>query len=192
MAIVEIVLEYFDVLTLKMEKIFSLCKVSRSKDFKEGERDLSIDKQLNRLMTVEAMQEAQNLADKGDLAGARKILNQTISAIESSASANDPLCQELLSDLKDINNDMAQKSTYEDAGAKKIAWKAQSHAAQRELGKAGKAYGNSNKEEMMSKVMNQNFDDDDEMQLEKQANVAPKQTKSKKSAKPKSDSIFKK
>ena len=69
------------------------------------------------------MDEARTLADTGQLEKARAILSAAISAIGSSASAQDELCLGMLRDLKESIADMQSLNDYRAVGAKKIAWK---------------------------------------------------------------------
>lgn len=59
--------------------------------------NLAIDKQRNRITTLEALEKANQLGQANDLESARKEVTNAIEAIEKSVSGKDPFCKELIS-----------------------------------------------------------------------------------------------
>lgn len=94
---------------------------------------MEVDKQRNRLRSAEAMLEAKAAAEQGDLTSAvsilencRKQLSETVSA-----RAGDRLCIALDAELKEMQERMANRHTYETSGRAYVLSGLSSHSWQR-------------------------------------------------------------
>jgi len=103
------------------------------------------------LNTADAIKQAKQVGDAGDLPKARSILEKQVEAIQNSMSGKDDLSKAMIDDLKDTLNDMQNKSEYFAKAQKKMVWKEQAHSQERAVGKGG--YETSAKKEMKSKFM---------------------------------------
>ncbi|KAJ8544678.1 hypothetical protein K7X08_017261 [Anisodus acutangulus] len=79
---------------------------------------LEVDRQINWLAVAETIQEAQNMAERGDLEGAQALLTNRRSSLLSSASAQagDGLCNRLDAELTEIGERMASEELCEQMG----------------------------------------------------------------------------
>lgn len=94
---------------------------------------MEVDKQQNRLRSAEAMAEARAAAELGDLTSAvsvlekcRKVLSETVSA-----QAGDRLCVSLDAELREMQERMANRQTYETSGRAYVLSGLSSHSWQR-------------------------------------------------------------
>ncbi|KAL3630524.1 hypothetical protein CASFOL_023508 [Castilleja foliolosa] len=94
---------------------------------------LEVDRQKSRLDAVDGLAEAQRVADTGDLEGARAILSKRIKSVQASASrqAGDGLLLKLEDEMKQTEEKMGSKATYERAGRAYVLSSISSHANQR-------------------------------------------------------------
>ncbi|CAH9138240.1 unnamed protein product [Cuscuta epithymum] len=97
------------------------------------EVSMEVDKQRNRLRAAEAMEEAKAAADRGELTAAvaivehaRKQLSETVSA-----RAGEGLCVGLDAELREMQERMANRSTYEASGRAYVLSGLSSHSWQR-------------------------------------------------------------
>ncbi|KAL3654645.1 hypothetical protein CASFOL_001630 [Castilleja foliolosa] len=99
----------------------------------DGVVNLEIDRQKVRLSVVEAIAEAKDLAESGDLAGAQVLLTTANSALLCSASARsgDGLCSQLMAELAEIRRRMANLHMYEREGRAYMLSGLSSHSSQR-------------------------------------------------------------
>lgn len=100
------------------------CTVERKDEISAEEqvRDLQVDKQINRLLSAEVMESAKTEASNGNLEKARQMLQDTMSVIKQSVSSKDPLCQDLVADLQQIFDSLKSEQTWNNFGAKEVAW----------------------------------------------------------------------
>lgn len=131
LTLVQISSSYFDVVKSEPASLTTTLSVARPQFVPPQKRNLYLDRQHNRIRAAEAMDEARAFADSGDLEKARAVLNAAISAIGSSATAQDELCLGMMRDLKESISDMQSLADYRAVGAKKIAWKSQEHERER-------------------------------------------------------------
>eukprot|EP00252_Welwitschia_mirabilis_P022923 TRINITY_DN6353_c0_g1_i1.p1 TRINITY_DN6353_c0_g1~~TRINITY_DN6353_c0_g1_i1.p1 ORF type:complete len:672 (-),score=126.20 TRINITY_DN6353_c0_g1_i1:161-2176(-) len=94
---------------------------------------LEVDRQRNRLCTAESIAEARALADRGDLSAAQLVLGNRRRALQSSLAAKmgDQLCSSLESELKQIQDRMANRQLYESSGRAYALSGLSSHSWQR-------------------------------------------------------------
>ncbi|KAK9676690.1 hypothetical protein RND81_11G093600 [Saponaria officinalis] len=94
---------------------------------------IEVDKQRNRLRAAEAMTEAKSMAEGGDLVGAISILERCREMMSASASARagDPLCIGLGNELREIQERMSNRQTYEASGRAYVLSGLSSHSWQR-------------------------------------------------------------
>eukprot|EP01084_Bolivina_argentea_P196338 336588_1 len=69
-------------------------------------------------MATDAIKCAMRLADKGDLDGGKKIIQDVKQKISQSVSKNDAYCQSLMKDLDVCIEGMESKAAYESRGSK--------------------------------------------------------------------------
>lgn len=100
------------------------CTVQRKNEISFGEqvRMPEVDRQINRLLAAECMDLAKIEASNGNLAKAREMLTDTMNVIKKSVSSDDPLCQELVSDLQSIFDTLKSEQSWNNVGAKSVAW----------------------------------------------------------------------
>ncbi|XP_073124622.1 E3 ubiquitin-protein ligase WAV3-like isoform X2 [Henckelia pumila] len=94
---------------------------------------LEVDRQRNRLSAAQGITEAQQMAETGNLMGARALLSNRRSTLLTSASgqAGDGLCLWLESEMKEMDGRMASMQLYERAGRAYALSNMSSHAYQR-------------------------------------------------------------
>ncbi|XP_075499450.1 E3 ubiquitin-protein ligase WAV3-like [Primulina tabacum] len=92
-----------------------------------------VDRQKNRLSAAESIREAQQMAETGNLLGARALLSDRRSTLLASASgqAGDGLCLWLEGEMKEIDGRMASMQLYERTGRAYALSNMSSHANQR-------------------------------------------------------------
>nr|XP_043618092.1 E3 ubiquitin-protein ligase WAV3-like [Erigeron canadensis] len=99
---------------------------------------IKVDKQRNRLQSAEAMEQARKAAEENDLKRAVSILENVRKVLSESVSAKsgDPLCMALDSELKEMQDRMASRRTYEDSGRPFMLSGVNTHGLQRAMGSA--------------------------------------------------------
>jgi len=154
--LVKFTIQFIDVLTSEIVTTEFVCTTNRHAINEPLIRNVLVDKQLNRLKTTDAIEKSLGLANDDDLEQVRNILDVAIKEIESSVSGNDPFCEFLVSDLKQIKDTMQNRSTFKSIGDKKSNWIADAHKKQRKAGGKGGAYETKMKKEMISKYEGKN------------------------------------
>lgn len=109
-----------------------------------------IDAQRNRLETASAMEQASALADRGDLAGGRALLRTQCAQVMESASAEQDLSSQLISEIKELEQNFRSAEQYRSVGSKMSRMQARSHQIQRSnhMSTASYAAGASRKKAM--------------------------------------------
>ncbi|KAL1542717.1 E3 ubiquitin-protein ligase WAV3-like [Salvia divinorum] len=94
---------------------------------------IEVDKQRNRLQSAEAMAEARCAAEEGDLASAVAVLENCRKQLSESASARagDTLCAALDAELREMQERMGNRQTYETSGRAYVLSGLSSHSWQR-------------------------------------------------------------
>ncbi|KAL0298992.1 UNVERIFIED_CONTAM: E3 ubiquitin-protein ligase WAV3 [Sesamum radiatum] len=95
--------------------------------------NLDVDRQKNRLRAAESITEAQQMAETGNLIGARDLLarRRTDLLATASAQAGDGLCMWLEADMKETERRMGNQQLYQQAGRAFALSGMSSHASQR-------------------------------------------------------------
>nr|GMD69463.1 E3 ubiquitin-protein ligase WAV3 isoform X1 [Ipomoea batatas] len=108
-------------------------KIERPNSIGQVLVSMEVDKQRNRLRAAEAMAEAKAAADRGDLAGAVSIVEQSRKQLSEtvSARAGDRLCVALDAELKEMQERMANRRIYETSGRAYVLSGLSSHSWQR-------------------------------------------------------------
>ena len=83
-------------------------------------RDLSVDVQINRIITMNAIQRAIRLADRNDFTTANNIINSAINQLNQSTSmlANNQVSKSLLTDLQEASSKVISRTEYQSRGGK--------------------------------------------------------------------------
>ncbi|XP_028759373.1 E3 ubiquitin-protein ligase WAV3-like [Neltuma alba] len=96
---------------------------------------LEVDRHKNRLMVADGIAEAQRLAERGDLRGAKALLEAKrsilLSSASASASAGDPTCTWLDAELRETKERMESRERYEHTGRAYVLSGLSSHSWQR-------------------------------------------------------------
>ncbi|XP_012834580.1 PREDICTED: uncharacterized protein LOC105955412, partial [Erythranthe guttata] len=101
--------------------------------------NLEVDRQRNRLSAADRIAEAQRMADAGDFTGARNVLSNGRSAIRASASgqAGDELAVFLEEEMRETEERMGNRGSYERTGRAFALANMNSHAWQRANTRSG-------------------------------------------------------
>jgi len=104
-------------------------------------RDYAVDRQLNRLLAAEAMEQANEAARDGEMERAREIIKRARERIAESVSRDDEFCKSLVSDLERCEGGLQSQSSWAGAGSKMLTNQMQAHYVQRStnVGWAGQA-----------------------------------------------------
>jgi len=130
--LVNISLSYFNVLSTKLEQSSVTSSVDRPLALTvKPAVDFNLDKQYNRLLAAEAMEQANRSGQAGDLTLARSTLTSVMQRIQNSVSASDPFCVGLLTDLKQCQASLKDHNTYEQQGAQMLMNNVDAHYKQR-------------------------------------------------------------
>ena len=140
-------LNYFNVITSMMEEATAELLVHREQAGVQ-QANASVLIQKTRISAVQALKEAKDLGEKGDLARAREILKKAIADIEKGGLTEENLIKFLLKDLKDILESYASDHVFRAIGSKKAANVFQSNVAQRSQTSADNAYVTKSKSAM--------------------------------------------
>lgn len=94
---------------------------------------LEVDRHRNRVLVADGIAEAQRLAERGDLQGAKALLEATRSILSSSASASvgDAACAWLDAELRETRERMESRERYEHTGRAYVLSGLSSHSWQR-------------------------------------------------------------
>lgn len=90
-----------------------------------------VDAQRNRLETAAAMEEASALADRGDLEGGKQMLAACRERVMGSESRARALSSQLVSEIKDLEDNFCSVAQYRSVGSKMSRMHANSHQIQR-------------------------------------------------------------
>jgi Mg-chelatase subunit ChlD len=129
--ILKISLSYKNVVTSSMEKKSIVVAVLRPEITPEQKRDHNLDKQHNRIIAAEALEQASEAGEKGDLQKGKDILTTAISRIKESVSASDEFCVTLVSDLEKCKAGLANKETFKHTGHQTMTHNYMAHSYQR-------------------------------------------------------------
>ncbi|XP_019196601.1 PREDICTED: uncharacterized protein LOC109190553 [Ipomoea nil] len=137
---------YKDPLTKEMVNLESEeLRISRPEEAGETSVSIEVDRQQNRLQAAEAMAQARTAAEKGDLVGATSILENCRKVLSRSVSikCHDQLCLALNTELKEMQERMANRQVYEASGRAYILSGLSSHSWQRATARGDSIDGSS-------------------------------------------------
>eukprot|EP01083_Nonionella_stella_P010354 29490_1 len=132
--IVKVTLEYLNVEKDKKEELVVISSINRVEDgAKEDGANMELDKQLNRVFMIEAMDKAEVLAHQNQLDEARSVLSVCQKKLEVSESKDDAFTKNLVVDIQRLNENMKDKATFKQKGGKMLKMNKKSHALQRSV-----------------------------------------------------------
>ncbi|KAK4753776.1 hypothetical protein SAY87_001880 [Trapa incisa] len=107
--------------------------IERPDEIEQLPVSMEVDRQRNRLYAAEAMAEARIAAERGDLSTAISVLGVCNTTLSESASGrtNDRLCISLCTELKEMQQRMANRRVYEASGRAYVLSGLSSHSWQR-------------------------------------------------------------
>lgn len=134
--VVRLSLEYFNVYSSHTETfgpVDVLVKRLPESEITSTNREVNItlDKQRNRLIAAEALNEGRRLADGDNLEKAREVLNAAINQISLSPSQMDSFCQGLVTDLQNCISGLSDSQAYNSVGSKMMNNYYQTNSRQR-------------------------------------------------------------
>jgi hypothetical protein len=130
--IAKLTLKYLNLMTNKHDERVLIASVPRpAAAGRIPEAQVYVDKQRNRISATKAMDEAKALADKGSIAEARKLIQDTIAEIEKSVSGKEKFSLSLVENLKDIAKGLVDVSAYRSYGSSAVSSYSASHSQQR-------------------------------------------------------------
>lgn len=129
--LVEFSLEYFNVLTSRLETASSTVSVERTVHYTNAAPNLNLDRERNRYETAEALQNARVSADALKFNESNSILKSTIEKLRTSVSCEDIQTKECIQDLSAALSDMLSKEHYTQVGSKRMASNEQKYSKQR-------------------------------------------------------------
>ena len=120
--LVTVSLSYANVVSTEMDQLHCTSFISRSESTlnSSGQPNLLIDRQRNRLLTVEALRQAKLYADSNALDSAKEVLNGAMLRIQQSPSEREDFCQGLVRDLRQCLNEMTTVDRYANVGSKMV------------------------------------------------------------------------
>ena len=126
-------IDYFDVLTQKSESRTSTISVNRLpvEELPEEIADATIEQHIDRITTCRKLKEAQELAEKNNLEGARTVLSSQLSTLRSRATSNEPLMARLSCDVMTTLSNFSTETTFKSKGSKVASNNYLMHAKQR-------------------------------------------------------------
>uniref|UniRef100_A0A2P2IU57 Uncharacterized protein MANES_04G018200 n=1 Tax=Rhizophora mucronata TaxID=61149 RepID=A0A2P2IU57_RHIMU len=135
MSLLRVTCYYRDPITKDMVTLegASEVRIQRPRTIGEQVESVEVDRQRNRIRAAEAMAEARAAAENGDLGHAVLILDSCHRALSETASAQagDGLCISLCTELKEMQERMANHQVYETSGRAYILSGLSSHSWQR-------------------------------------------------------------
>merc|ERR1719461_2085404 len=129
--IVQTAVTYKNVIKDTTETLTNICCVNRIEGKQIGERNIELDLQYNRVLTANAMEEADQLAESGKLDQARKVLSKAQADIKASKSNKNKFSQALVTDMQRIQDNMRSAQQYTSSGSKMMKMNKTSHMMQR-------------------------------------------------------------
>eukprot|EP00761_Pharyngomonas_kirbyi_P011881 gb/GECH01011907.1/.p1 GENE.gb/GECH01011907.1/~~gb/GECH01011907.1/.p1 ORF type:complete len:529 (+),score=177.35 gb/GECH01011907.1/:1-1587(+) len=125
-------LEYHNVITDSTSTLTESISIDRPDQVPEGQQvNYMLDRQRNRIIAAESMEDATTKANNGGLEAAKQSINNAIEKIEKSVSGNDPFCSGLVEDLKKLKESLESRLQWESYGNKVAVNSASAHWVQR-------------------------------------------------------------
>jgi len=130
--IAKLSLSYFNVLTSQLDTASIDVTVSRPQSVPSDQTvNFELDKHRNRLSAAEAMEQATDAGNSGNLEKGRGIIQACMDQIQKSVSCSDPFCKGLLVDLKACLDTLRDRHVYQQSGAQMMMNNANAHFVQR-------------------------------------------------------------
>ncbi|PIN24429.1 hypothetical protein CDL12_02833 [Handroanthus impetiginosus] len=153
-SLLDIKCSYWDVVSKELVRIEGdLVEIRRPKSLSPQDTtiNLEVDRQRNRLRAAESIAEAQQMAERGNLTGARNLLRKRRSDLMATASAQagDGLCTWLEADIKETEQRMVSHQQYQQSGRAYALSGMSSHALQRATTKGNKVAGEAQLENLV-------------------------------------------
>jgi len=153
--IVQLSVAYKNVVKDVRETLSNVCSIARIEGSQKGERNMELDVQYNRVMAADAMERADELANKGKMAEARKLLSFQVASIQASPSSAQSYSVNLVKDMQTISSNMQNTQQYASRGRKMMKSQYQAQQMQRSAQSSQWAsqscYENSSKKAMKRK-----------------------------------------
>merc|ERR1712176_1203787 len=153
--IIQLSVNYKNVVKDKQETLSNVSCVNRIDGTQIGERNIELDVQYNRVLAAEAMEKADDLANKGKLEEARKILTSAQQHIQTSKSCKAQFSQNLVNDISQVMGGMQSRQQYQASGGKMLKMNKKAHKMQRSVQSSAyasqSAYQNRSKSSMKKK-----------------------------------------
>lgn len=130
-SVVEAKLRYFSVEGSVIDEVAAELAVARPENDTDALPDIALDEQHNRVLVVEALQRAVAVADGGDLAGGKALLDEVAAKLGASASASSDVSRALVEDVRRLAIDYERHEVYASVGSKRSKGSAMSHSYQR-------------------------------------------------------------
>mmetsp|Transcript_81114 Transcript_81114/g.161287 ORF Transcript_81114/g.161287 Transcript_81114/m.161287 type:complete len:524 (-) Transcript_81114:555-2126(-) len=124
-------LSYFSVVTKRFEEAHAQLSLSRPEDATAVTVNHTLDEHANRLAVAAAIKQATHLADRGNVAEGRAVLDAAIGALQRSPSADSSVSQALITDIQRLARDYEHISSYRAVGSKRSKMSAMTHSYQR-------------------------------------------------------------
>jgi len=129
--IIKVTLSYLNALENKPETKIIGISIQRPEVVTNLSTNPELDKQRNRIFAAEAMEQATNQGNTGNLTAARDALKTCISKISESVSSKDPFCEALADDLKKCESTLKDTTTYTQVGQHMMNSNMNAHYMQR-------------------------------------------------------------
>jgi len=129
--VLDIALTYSNVLSLKSQYLNETVTVMRVLEPTPVQINPKIDRQRNRIICANAMQEALEAGEKNDYKRAVDILNKAERVIFTSPSAMDSYCVGLVKQLQDGQREVASREQFTNVGQQNLSVATRSHQQQR-------------------------------------------------------------
>merc|ERR1740123_466769 len=153
--LIQLSVNYMNVIKGTTETLTNICTVTRISGKQIGERNLALDRQLNRVLAADAMEQADKLAKSGKMADARKVMTKAQDQIKTSSTSDDAFCALMVEDMGRLNNCMQSRSAYMMGGQQQMQCQMQSQQMQRCSNSSAfalqRTYESSNRRAMKSK-----------------------------------------
>jgi len=129
--IVQLSVAYKNVVKDVRETLSNVCSIARIEGSQKGERNMELDVQYNRVMAADAMERADELANKGRMEEARKLLSFQVASIQASPSSAQSYSVNLVKDMQTISSNMQNTQQYASRGRKMMKSQYQAQQMQR-------------------------------------------------------------
>lgn len=135
--IMKVTLSYQNAVTGKEDTKSVIAAVVRPENVPPGlKRDFNLDKQNNRIIASDALEQAAFAGTASDFSKATAVLSAAISRIQESVSAADDFCKNLVADLEKCKEGLKNKAQYTTSGHQTLTHNYMAHSYQRSTNQA--------------------------------------------------------